>query len=193
MLAGFAGTALMTAVQLVEMRMRKRAPSTVPAKVVEKLLHVEATDERAELRLANATHFAYGSGWGLARALLRELGLGRTGATLAQFALVWGTELRMLPSMKLVPPVRMWKKQEIAQDLLMHALYASATGVAYDALRSPRTARRLRRVRRALLRHARGLRGLLRRRRARNWIDRRADYSLPAPPSPSEESRRSPT
>jgi hypothetical protein len=168
LLAGFTGTALMTAVQRIQMRLANRPPSKVPAKAIEKLLNIEAKDERTELRLATATHWSYGSGWGLIRAVVRELGLAPAGATLAQLALLWGTELTLLPRLKVAPPLGMWTRKEIAQDLLFHGLYATATGVAYDALRSDRATRRAgrllrssRRLRRQLRMAPRALRGVL--------------------------------
>ena len=134
LLAGAAGTAAMTAVQRIEMRMRNRPASKLPAKAVEKLMHIEPKNERAEQRLSTATHWTYGSSLGLIRAALRELGLGPIPATLAHLGIVWGGELRMLPSMNLVPPLRMWSKKEFAMDLLHHAIYAAAVGATFDTM-----------------------------------------------------------
>lgn len=136
LLAGLAGTALMTVAQRIQMRLAQRPPSMAPAKAIEKLLQIEPKNERAEQRLATATHWSYGSTWGLARALARELGLEPLPATLAQLALIWGTELTVLPRMRVLPPLGMWNKREIAQDLVFHGVYATTTGLAYDALRS---------------------------------------------------------
>jgi hypothetical protein len=149
LLAGFAGTALMTVAQRIQMRLAQRPPSTVPAQAIEKVFHIEPKDERTELRLSTATHWSYGSGWGLVRAAARELGLGPAGATLTQLALVWGTEHTLLPRLKVAKPIRMWSRREIAQDLVFQGLYATATGYAYDALRSRRMARGARRILRA--------------------------------------------
>jgi hypothetical protein len=154
LLAGFAGTALMTVAQRIQMRLAHRPASRAPAKAVEKVFHIEVKDEHSEQRLATATHWSYGSGWGLVRALVRELGLGPASATLAQFALLWSTELTLLPRLKVAPPIGMWSKKEIAQDLALHGLYATTTGLAYEALRSRRLARGVR----GILRTARRLR-----------------------------------
>jgi hypothetical protein len=157
LLAGFAGTALMTVAQRIQMRLANRPASRVPAKALEKVLNIQAKDERTEQRLATATHWSYGSGWGLVRAVVRELGLQPASATLAQLALVWGTELTLLPRLKVAPPIRIWTRKEIAQDLIFHGLYATGTGLAYDALRSEQTTRRAR-----MLRTSRALRRKLR-------------------------------
>ncbi|HLV22201.1 MAG TPA: hypothetical protein VKZ49_15015 [Polyangiaceae bacterium] len=129
--AGAAGTAVMTAVQMLEMKLQNREPSTVPAQAVEKLTRVQPKNEAQELRLANATHWLYGTSWGLPRALLSATRLGGIGATLSHLALVWGTAAWMLPALELAPPVKKWGKKQIAIDVLHHAVYAGATGLAF--------------------------------------------------------------
>src|SRR3982751_4432655 len=84
LLSGLLGTAVMTVSSTLEMKLRKRAPSSTPAKAAQKLLGVEPRDERAAQRLSNLVHFAYGTAWGLARALLGVVGIrGRLAAPLA--------------------------------------------------------------------------------------------------------------
>lgn len=132
--AGLIGTAVMTAVQMIEMKARGRPASTTPAKAVEKTLAVEARDDAAEQRLSQLTHFAYGTAWGLARGLLGGLGVRAATATPVHLALVWGAALAMLPRLGLSSPVREWSKAEIAQDFAMHAVYAVATGAVFEWL-----------------------------------------------------------
>lgn len=39
-----------------------------------------------------------------------------------------------LPALEVVPPSVFWPKEEIAIDAFHHAVYAVATGVAYDLI-----------------------------------------------------------
>lgn len=128
--AGLAGTAVMTVGQLIQMRLRHREPSTAPAEAMETLLGFDVEDPKSEQRLANAVHFAYGTAWGVPRALLARARVGSGAATSVHLALVWAAALAMLPRLGLAPPVREWGKEEIAEDLAMHAVYAWATGAA---------------------------------------------------------------
>lgn len=133
-IAGLAGTVVMTLAQMIEMKLTQREPSKVPAEAIEKTLHIELRDEAQKARVTNVVHFAYGTAWGEVRGLLSLVGLRGTPATLLHLGLVWGTALRMLPALDLAPPAREWGKKAIAQDLLLHAVYAAAVGGVFDAL-----------------------------------------------------------
>lgn len=135
LVAGFVGTVAMTAVQTVEMRLRRREPSTTPLKAAQKVLRFTVDDERAEAALNNGVHFAYGSGWGVFRGLLdTALGLRGWPATALHFAAIQGAAYVMLPGLKVAPPVQDWGAREIAVDVGHHAVYAIAAGLTYDAL-----------------------------------------------------------
>ena len=58
--AGAAGTAAMTAVQKIEMKMTGRGPSTAPADVVEKITPVDFDDEQQKKEASSPIHYAYG-------------------------------------------------------------------------------------------------------------------------------------
>jgi hypothetical protein len=133
--AGFAGTAAMTASSTVEAKLRGREFSDAPARATAKLLGVkEFEDARAKARFSDLSHWGYGTGWGIARALMREFGLGPKRATPAHFAAIWGSALIMLPALEVAPPVVFWRKREIAIDVFHHLVYAAATGLAYEYL-----------------------------------------------------------
>ena len=135
LVAGALGTAAMTVSSTLEMRLRGREPSTVPARAAAKVLGVEPTGEAGARRFATIVHWAYGSGWGAAREAIGALGLRSTPATAAFFAVVWGFELALLPRLDIgVPPVSQWEPPEIAIDALHHAVYATATGAVYERL-----------------------------------------------------------
>jgi hypothetical protein len=133
--AGLAGTVAMTIAQTVEMKVTKREASPTPAKAVKKVFDIRPVDQKAESRLANLTHFAYGSSWGAVRGLLGAFGLQPGIATGVHLAAVQSTEYAMLPGLKLSPPVTKWGAKAVLTDNLFHVVYATATGLAFEWLR----------------------------------------------------------
>jgi hypothetical protein len=133
-LSGAAGTAALTAVQMLEMKAGGREPSTAPAEAVEKVLDIQPRDDQAERRLANVAHWAYGTAWGIPRAVLGAAGLRGPWGSALHFGLVWGAALVMLPKLDVAPPPKEWGEEELTKDALRHAVYAVATGTAYDWL-----------------------------------------------------------
>jgi uncharacterized membrane protein YagU involved in acid resistance len=133
--AGFAGTAAMTVSSTVEAKLRGRAFSTAPARAAQRVLGIkEFESPRDVARFSDLVHWGYGTGWGVVRALLGEVGLGSRLATPAHFGALWGSELVMLPSLDVAPPAYLWPKQEVAIDVFHHLVYALTTGVAYELL-----------------------------------------------------------
>jgi hypothetical protein len=134
-LAGLAGTAAMTVSSTLEAKIRGRAFSTAPADAAAKLLGIAEFDSpEAKDRFSNTVHWSYGTGWGVLHGLLRGLGLSARTATPAHFASVWGSALVMLPALDVAPPVTLWGRTEVAIDVWHHAVYAVATGLAFDLL-----------------------------------------------------------
>ncbi|MDH4175982.1 MAG: hypothetical protein OEW31_05380 [Thermoleophilia bacterium] len=134
-LAGIAGTAAMTVSSTIEAKLRGRAFSDAPARATAKVLGIaEFEDARAKSRFSDLSHWGYGTMWGIAHGLLREVGLGRKAATPAHFAAVWGNAAVMLPALDIAPPFVFWGKEEVAIDVFHHAVYATATGLAYSLL-----------------------------------------------------------
>jgi hypothetical protein len=135
LLAGFAGTAAMTVSSTVEARLRGRAPSSAPARATAKLLGIkEFESELARARFSDLSHWGYGTSWGAVRGLLAALGLSSRAATAAHGAAVYGASQVTLPALEIAPPVIFWPKEEIAIDAFHHAVYATATGLAYRLL-----------------------------------------------------------
>ena len=133
--AGLAGTAAMTISSTVEAKLRGRAFSDAPARATAKVLGIkEFEDARAKARFSDLSHWGYGTSWGIARAVMREFGLGPKLSTPAHFAAVWGSALATLPALDIAPPVVFWKKEDIAIDVFHPAVYAAATGIAYELL-----------------------------------------------------------
>lgn len=130
--AGLIGTVAMTLVQLVEMKITGRAPSTAPADAAAKMLGIEPRGPVERTRFSNLVHFAYGTTWGAVRGLLGITGLAPWLATLLHFALIWGTGLMMLPAVGVAPPVTKWGAKWVVLDAAYHVVYAVATGLTYE-------------------------------------------------------------
>jgi hypothetical protein len=134
-LAGVAGTAAMTVSSTIEAKLRGRAPSTAPAKAAARALGIEMFDDGAAYaRFSNLVHWGYGTGWGVARGLMRTFGLGPRLATPAHFAALWGSALYTLPKYEVGPPVTEWGADEVAIDLFHHLVYITVTAVAFELL-----------------------------------------------------------
>jgi hypothetical protein len=132
LVAGFAGTAAMTVSSSVEARIRHRAASSAPARATAKVLGIrEFEDPVAEARFNDLSHWGYGTSWGIVRGLLAAVGLSPKAATAAHGAAVWGSAQAILPALEVAPPFVFWGRKEVAIDLWHHAVYATATGLAY--------------------------------------------------------------
>ena len=139
LLAGVAGTAAMTVSSTVEARLRGRPFSTAPARATAKVLGIkEFEDGIAQARFSDLSHWGYGTGWGVVRGLLGATGMPARKATAAHGAAVWGSAQVMLPALEVTPPSVFWGKEEVAIDAFHHAVYAVATGVAYELIAAGR-------------------------------------------------------
>jgi hypothetical protein len=137
LVAGFAGTAAMTASSTLEAKLRGRAPSSAPARATAKVLGIKAFEDAvAQARWGDLSHWGYGTGWGIVRGLLDVAGLPPRKATAVHGATVWGSAQVTLPALDIAPPSVFWPKEEIAIDAFHHAVYAVATGIAYELLTS---------------------------------------------------------
>src|SRR3954452_16058500 len=133
--AGAIGTAAMTVSSTIEMKLRGRQGSTAPADAAMKVLGIEGfCDDAAKSRFSTAVHWAYGTAWGVPRALLDAAGLSPVAATAAHGGALWGSEQVMLPALGVAPPLWEWGAVEVAIDVLHHVVYTAAASVAYEAL-----------------------------------------------------------
>ena len=133
--AGLAGTAAMTISSTLEAKLRGRQPSTAPAKAATKALGIETfEDGEAYAKFSNLVHWGYGTGWGVARGVLRAFGLSPRLATPAHFVALWGSAIVTLPKLDAAPPVSQWGKEEVAIDLFHHLVYVTAAATAYELL-----------------------------------------------------------
>ncbi len=134
LVAGVAGTVLMTLSSTIEMKLTGRAASSAPADAAAKVLGVEAKGEAERARFSNVVHWAYGTTWGAVRGLVGVAGLTGPPAAAAHFAAVWGSGLVMLPALGVAPPVREWGAKALLTDACHHLVYAAGAGLVYGAL-----------------------------------------------------------
>lgn len=132
--AGVAGTAAMTVSSSLEAKLRDRGASSAPADAAGKVLGIQPRDEAGEQRFSNVVHWSYGTSWGAVRGLLDAAGIDGGGAVVAHFAAIWGASQVMLPALDAAPPLWESQPKEVAIDMLHHAVYAAATGLAFAAL-----------------------------------------------------------
>jgi hypothetical protein len=129
----------MTVSSTLEARMRGRAPSSAPARATAKVLGIrdfETDLDRA--RFNDLSHWGYGTAWGLVRGLLASAGLSGRAATAAHGAAIYGAAQVTLPALDIAPPALFWGAEEVAIDAFHHAVYATATGMAYELLAADR-------------------------------------------------------
>jgi hypothetical protein len=135
LVAGFAGTAAMTLSSTLEAKLRGRAPSSAPARATAKALGItEFEDDIARARFNDLSHWGYGTGWGVLRGLLAATGMSPNAASALHGAAIYGAAQVTLPALDVAPPAIFWPKQEIAIDAFHHAVYAAATGAAYQLI-----------------------------------------------------------
>jgi len=133
--AGAAGTAAMTVSSTLEAKLRGREFSTSPAKAATRALGIELFEDGASYaRFSNLVHWGYGTGWGVARGMLRALGVSPALATPAHFVALWGSALYSLPRYEVAPPVLEWAPEDIAIDVFHHLVYITAAAKAYELL-----------------------------------------------------------
>jgi hypothetical protein len=107
LVAGLIGTVAMTVSSTIEQKARGRPASSAPARAAEKALGIEKfQSDAAEQRFSTLVHWAYGTGWGVVRGLLRAAGLPPKLASAAHGAAVWGSEQVMLPVLSSTLPRR---------------------------------------------------------------------------------------
>jgi hypothetical protein len=139
LVAGAIGTAAMTVSSTIEARLRRRAASTAPARATAKALGIKAFENGiAEARFNDLSHWGYGTGWGIVRGILGVTGMPAAKATVAHGAAVWGSAAVALPALDVAPPFIFWGRREVAIDVLHHAVYAVATGLAYEVVAAGR-------------------------------------------------------
>lgn len=135
--AGMVGTAAMTASSALEAKLRDREGSTVPLDAASKVLGFQPVGEKEKARLSTMVHWAYGTLWGAPRGVLAVAGMAAPAATLVHLGAVWGSEVTMLPTLGVAPPLKDMAPAEVAIDVWHHLVYATATALALSYLDRP--------------------------------------------------------
>ena len=134
MIAGVAGTAVMTAFQkLVEMPLTGRADSYAPASFAEKVLPLHPSSEADRKRLNYATHLALGTMWGSAFGIAGHAGLRGQKAVAVVFVTVYTADVLLNTALGLYKPMS-WTKQDIVIDVGEKLIQAEATSAMFDRL-----------------------------------------------------------
>lgn len=138
--AGAVGTAAVTATMTLEQKLRGEPENTLAGDAAEKVLGVDAPDEKSKLRLARSIHWLYGTAWGGLRGLLPAFGFSRPAATAVHFATVTGTAMVMPPALGVAPPPQEQPPAALGSATVHHVVYALATAAAFSALDRRRAA-----------------------------------------------------
>ena len=134
LIAGLGGTIVMTIFQRIDMKITGRNGSSTPASALREALGIKPVSEGKRKQLSTRVHWVYGTSLGVIRGLISLYGLKGLAATSMHFGAVWVTELVMLPSLRVAPPVTKESPQTIAKDAFYHALYAVGTGLVFDSI-----------------------------------------------------------
>ncbi len=134
LIAGLAGTIVMTICQKIDMEITGRKASNTPANAVREALDIKPVSESKTEDISNKIHWVYGTSLGMARGFISLFGLKGLAANSAFFTTVWGAELFMLPYLKVAPPVTKEAPETIAKDALYHLVYAFSAGLVFDAI-----------------------------------------------------------
>ena len=124
LLAGIGGTLAITASTTLEMRLRGRPASQVPADTIERLLGREL-DPPLRQAAGTAAHLASGLALGPPRVLLASIVAREPAATLL-FALVASApDVVIVPALGVTEPPWQWGATELAISLAHHLAYAA--------------------------------------------------------------------
>ncbi|WP_299538002.1 hypothetical protein [uncultured Streptomyces sp.] len=134
LLAGAAGSVVMTVGEKIEQAVTRRPDSHVPARVLQRLTGLPEQVGGRSLLLNWAMHFGQATVLGVLRSGMAHAGL-RGPLASAQFAVVRLTTDQILENATGVgAPPSTWPRGELAVDLLHKAVYGFAVGAVADAL-----------------------------------------------------------
>jgi hypothetical protein len=138
-LAGAAGTAMMTLAYNVERRVRGRRPdqqldyddSLVPGQIVASVLHLPSVTARGEYDLGMLLRWGYGSAFGIAHVVLRRA-VHEPWASSIFGSMLMSATLSLFPLLGRTPPPNKWPADVLATSFATHAIYVG-TVAAVDA------------------------------------------------------------
>ncbi|MFF3342769.1 hypothetical protein [Streptomyces flavidovirens] len=134
LVAGAAGTVVMTLGEKAEQRLTGRPDSYVPARTLERLTGLPERPGRQPVQLNWAMHFGQGALVGVLRSVMAHVGL-RGPWSSVMFTVVRLTNDQVLENATGVgAPPPTWPRAELVVDLLHKSVYGFATGAVADAL-----------------------------------------------------------
>ena len=151
-LAGAAGTAVMTLAYEAERRVRHRTTSldyddsVVPGQIVASILDLEGLTAQEDLELGELLRWTYGSAFGVWHGILRQV-VPEPYAAVAFGTTLLGATFTAFPLLGRTPPPWRWPPDVIATAVGTHAAYTLTVALVDDAL-AP-AGRRARRAARA--------------------------------------------
>lgn len=134
LIAGLAGTIVMTLCQMAEMKVTGRKPSNTPENAVREALDVKAVTESKRKEVSSEIHFTYGTSLGMIRGILGLAGLKGMIANSLHFLIVWGGKIFMLPSLRVAAPITHENAKTITADVIHHLVYVTTVGCVYDGI-----------------------------------------------------------
>jgi hypothetical protein len=136
--AGAAGTAMMTLAYTVERRLRNRPEqpldyddSLVPGQIVASVLHLPSVTARGEYDLGMMLRWGYGSAFGMMHGALRRV-VPEPWASVIFGSMLMSATLSLFPLLGRTPPPTQWPPDVLATSFATHAVYVG-TVAAVDA------------------------------------------------------------
>ena len=140
LVAGLAGTIVMTLGQKIEIALSGRPPSKVPAKAVEEVSGVALATAKDEERASTPVHF--GDGTALGATLAAGDRLHPAVRTAAFFGFAWTAGAAITTGLGLSKPPHEQDARSLLTDVGHHIVYAVTAGSAYALLRRAAARRR---------------------------------------------------
>ncbi|HET7900524.1 MAG TPA: hypothetical protein VFL59_05005 [Candidatus Nanopelagicales bacterium] len=143
LVAGVAGTAVMTLAYEAERRLRHRTTSidyddsVVPGQIVASILDLHGVTDQEDLELGELLRWSYGSAFGIWHGVLRTV-VPEPYAALLFGSTLLGATFTAFPLLGRTPPPWRWPPDVIATAVGTHAAYTLAVAVVDDALRPSR-------------------------------------------------------
>lgn len=140
--AGIAGSVVMTIFQkVVEMPLTKRGDSYQPAQVAEKILPVQASNQKEKTRLNYAAHFALGAMWGAAYGIAAVKGYRGRRAVAWVFPAIYSNDIISTTSLGLAKPWK-WTRKSTMIDVIDKLVQVTATSLIFDYFLDPKRRQR---------------------------------------------------
>lgn len=137
LIAGLIGTAIFTVVEMIDIKVTGRSPSTVPGQVGVRLMGRDIDDNPDLVRKLNPfMHWGHGTLLGAVRGLLGATALAFWPATIVFYLLVEGGDALLYRVLGVEPWPWKWSRSELVRELSLKAVLALAISGVFAALTS---------------------------------------------------------